>query len=90
MRLSLQIRHVYHRSRPALAENLSKSISSVIDHSLLLFFCPLDVAMYTVSQKNVLPLVCYNFDTRERILILFGRYVGYSKQSKDALLCYLR
>jgi len=28
---------------------------------------------YTVSQKNVPPLACYNFDTRERILIFFGR-----------------
>jgi len=30
---------------------------------------------YTMSQKNVPPLVCYNFDTRERILIFFGRNV---------------
>jgi len=28
--------------------------------------------IYTVSQK-VPPLACYNFDTRERILIFFGR-----------------
>jgi len=25
--------------------------------------------LYTVSQKNVPPLACYNFDTREWILI---------------------
>ena len=30
---------------------------------------------YTASQKNVPPLVCYNFDIRERILIFFGRNV---------------
>jgi len=27
--------------------------------------------MYTVSQKNVPPVACYNFDTREQILIFF-------------------
>jgi len=27
---------------------------------------------YTVSQKNVPPLACYNFDAHEWILILFG------------------
>jgi len=29
----------------------------------------------TLCFKNVPPLVCYNFDTRERILIFFGRNV---------------
>jgi len=28
-----------------------------------------------VSQKNVSPLACYNFDTHEWILIFFGRNV---------------
>ena len=31
--------------------------------------------IYTVSQKNVQPLACYNFDTHEWILIFFGRNV---------------
>jgi len=31
--------------------------------------------MYTVSQKNVPPLACYNFDAREWIWIFFGRNV---------------
>jgi len=31
--------------------------------------------MYTVSQKNVPPMACYNFDTYEQILIFFGRNV---------------
>jgi len=31
--------------------------------------------LYTVSQKNVPPLACYNFDAREWILIFFGRNV---------------
>jgi len=31
--------------------------------------------MYTVSQKNVLPLACYNFDAHELILIFFARNV---------------
>jgi len=30
---------------------------------------------YTVSQKKVPPLACYNFDTHEWILIFFGRNV---------------
>jgi len=31
--------------------------------------------LYTVSQKNVPPMACYNFDTHEWILIFFGRNV---------------
>jgi len=31
--------------------------------------------LYTMSQKNVPPLACYNFDTHEWILIFFGRNV---------------
>ena len=30
---------------------------------------------YTMSQKSVPPLACYNFDTYEWILIFFGRHV---------------
>jgi len=30
---------------------------------------------YTVSQKNVTPLACYNFDAHEWIFIFFGRNV---------------
>jgi len=32
---------------------------------------PVLMYIYTVSQKNVPPLACYNFDTCERILIFF-------------------
>jgi len=31
--------------------------------------------LYTVSQRNVPPLACYDFDTHEWILIFFGRNV---------------
>ena len=31
--------------------------------------------IYAVPPKNVPPLVCYNFDTCERILIFFGRNI---------------
>jgi len=31
--------------------------------------------MYTVSQKNVPPMACYNLDTHEQILMFFGRNV---------------
>jgi len=30
---------------------------------------------YTVSQKNVSPMACYNFDSHKQILIFFGRNV---------------
>jgi len=40
-----------------------------------------------VSQKNVPPLVCYNFDTRERILVFFGRNVT-DKVSNEKTLYY--
>jgi len=33
------------------------------------------IVLHTPCRKNVPRLVCYNFDTRERILIFFGRYV---------------
>ena len=38
----------------------------------------------TVSQRNVLPLTCYNLDTHDLITIIFGRSVT-SKKSDDAL-----
>jgi len=42
---------------------------------------------YTVSQKNVPPLACYNFDTRERILIFLAEMLPIKyKQSKGDLL----
>ena len=31
--------------------------------------------IYTVSQINVPPMACYNFDTDEQILIFFGTSV---------------
>ena len=31
--------------------------------------------LYTVSQKNVPPMACYNFETHEQIMIFFGRNV---------------
>jgi len=34
-----------------------------------------DAHYYTVSQKNVPPMACYNFDTHEWILIFFGSNV---------------
>jgi len=43
--------------------------------------------IYTVSQKNVPPLACYNFDTCERILIFFGRNVT-DKVSNQTTLYY--
>jgi len=42
--------------------------------------------IYCVS-KNVSPLVYYNFDTRERILIFFGRNVT-DKVSNQIMLYY--
>jgi len=43
----------------------------------------------TVSQKRQ-PLTCYNFDAREWILIFLAEMLYQRKQSKDALLCYLK
>ena len=39
-------------------------------------------------SKNVPPLACYNFDTREWILIFLAEMLP--KQSKDALLYHLK
>jgi len=38
-------------------------------------------------SKNVSALACYNFDTRERILIFFGRHVT-DKVGNQKALCY--
>jgi len=40
-----------------------------------------------VSQKNVSPLACYNFDTCERILILFGRKVTDKVSTEKTFYC---
>jgi len=40
---------------------------------------------YTVSQKNVQPLACYNFDAREWILMFFGRNVTEKEATKRRL-----
>ena len=42
-------------------------------------------SFYTVSRKNVPPLVCYNFDTRECILIFFGRNVTNKVSNQKTL-----
>jgi len=42
---------------------------------------------YTVSQKNAPPLVCYNFDICQRILIFFGRNVTDKVSNQKALYC---
>jgi len=34
------------------------------------------IHLYTVSQKNDTDVAHYNYDTREGILIIFGRYVA--------------
>jgi len=44
------------------------------------------VSFYAVS-KNVPPSSCYNFDTREWILIFFGRNVN-DKVSSEKMLYY--
>ena len=41
--------------------------------------------MYTVSQKNVPLLACYNFDAHEWILIFFGRNVTDKVGNKKTL-----
>jgi len=45
------------------------------------------ILFYTVSEKNVPPLVCYNFDTRERILILFRTNVIDKVGNQKTLYC---
>jgi len=41
--------------------------------------------VYTMSQKNVPPLACYNFDAREWILIFFGRNVTHKAGNQKTL-----
>ena len=40
-----------------------------------------------MSQKNVPPLVCYNFVTRERIFTFFGRNVTDKVSNQKTLYC---
>ena len=47
----------------------------------------LGAAIYTVSQKNVPHLACYNFDAHEWILIFFGRNVT-DKVGNQKMLYY--
>jgi len=44
--------------------------------------CP---PLYTMSQKNVPRLACYNCDTRERILIFCGRNTTDKVRNQKAL-----
>jgi len=44
--------------------------------------------VYTLSQTNVPPLTCYNFDIHDPIAIIFGRSVT-EKVSDDALFSHL-
>jgi len=46
--------------------------------------------MYTVSQKNVPPLACYNFDAHEWILIFFGRNIAYRLGNQKTLYYHLK
>jgi len=43
------------------------------------------LAYYTVSQKKVPPLACYNFDSHEWILIFFGRNVTDEVGNQETL-----
>ena len=47
----------------------------------------IELRIYTVSQKNVPPLACYNFDKHEWILICFGRNVT-NKVGNQKMLYY--
>ena len=44
------------------------------------------IFLYTVS-KNAPPLICYNFDIRECILIFFGRNVTDTSSNQKTLYC---
>jgi len=50
-------------------------VTAVEAEYLLVFPLSTLQVRYTVSQKNVPPLACYNFDAHECILIFFGRNV---------------
>jgi len=47
----------------------------------------LTTELYTVSQKNVPPLPCYNIDKREWILIFFGRNATNKVSSQKTFYC---
>jgi len=44
----------------------------------------------TLCVKKVPPLVCYNFDTCERILIFFGGNVIDEVNNQDTLLFHIK
>jgi len=44
--------------------------------------------VYTVSEKNATTLYCYNFDTREPILIIFGS-ITTQKVDSQKIVYYL-
>ena len=51
----------------------------------------LSIYLSTPCLKNVPPLACCNFDTREWILIVFGKNVtDIIGNQKDTLLCHLK
>jgi len=46
-----------------------------------------DLKKYTLSQKNVQPLTCYNHDTHDPITIISGRSVT-EKVRNQTMLCF--
>jgi len=50
-------------------------VLSLVLKTLISSFIAFFLSYYTVSQKNVPPLACYNFDAHEWILVFFGRNV---------------
>ena len=44
-----------------------------------------EIHVYTVSQKNVPPVACYNFDTHEWILIFFDRNITDKVTNQNTL-----
>ena len=49
---------------------------------------PASTWIYTVSQKNVPPLTCYNLDKHEPITIIFGRNVTEKVRNHNMVLCF--
>jgi len=68
---------------------ISYSCSVTSCFSLSIFCTRLLALIYTVSQKNVPPLACYNIDTHEPILTFFGRNVT-NKVSNQKMLYYAK
>jgi len=73
-------------------DNLKQVFWLTLDHKVLwhciwLYLKCGGIFNYTVSQKNVPPLACYNFDTHEWILIFFGRNVT-NKVGNEKTLYY--